>query len=140
MTLSMVFARSSLFSSLLISMGVVAGQPPVEPLEGGFPSPPDDAMQVCLNKPADTPCTFGRGDRADSGLCQYTDDKKYFACNPHAGEKRPPRPEDEEDTQPRLDDDMSEILKKDDQDVSNLQNKEQGVRRFPSHLIPTTSS
>lgn len=54
--------------------------PPPPP--GGKMRPiPQEAITACTGKRAGTVCAVGG---AGAGICQYTPDKKYFACKPNA--------------------------------------------------------
>jgi len=56
--------------------------------------PPEKAISVCSGKIAKSTCNFQGPRGAESGFCEYTPDKKYFACNPNRaaqGNNPPPR-------------------------------------------------
>lgn len=60
-------------------------QPPPPP--GGKMRPiPQEAITACTGKAVGVTCAAGP---AGAGTCQYTPDKKYFACKPNG---RPPGP------------------------------------------------
>ena len=60
-------------------------QPPPPP--GGKMRPiPQEAVTACTGKAVGAACAAGP---AGAGTCQYTPDKKYFACKPNG---RPPGP------------------------------------------------
>jgi len=55
--------------------------------------PPQMAISVCTGKVAKSPCVFQGTRGSESGFCEDTPDKKFFACNPNravqGGNKRP---------------------------------------------------
>jgi len=59
-------------------------QPPPPP--GGMRAIPQEAITACTGKAVGVTCNAGP---AGTGTCQYTPDKKYFACKPGG---RPPGP------------------------------------------------
>ena len=61
-------------------------QPPPPPPGGQMRPIPQEAITACTGKTVGATCAVGKG---GTGTCQYTPDKKYFACKP-AG--RPPGP------------------------------------------------
>jgi len=61
-------------------------QPPPPPPGGPMRPIPQEAITACTGKAVGTVCTVGKG---GAGTCQYTPDKKYFACKPSG---RPPGP------------------------------------------------
>lgn len=69
--------RPHYFSPVLMTIAFAVQAAP----QGEPPAPPDDAIQACVNQQEGGSCTVGNGDQ---GLCQYTPDQQYFACNPRA--------------------------------------------------------
>jgi hypothetical protein len=66
-----------------------AGMPPPPPSSGNFtgagkgagnpPPSPKSAIEACSGKAQGTVCTDGKME----GVCEYTPDKKFFACRPN---------------------------------------------------------
>ncbi|KGJ94405.1 hypothetical protein [Colwellia psychrerythraea] len=44
--------------------------------------PPQQAIDICLNKNENSACSFHGPSALEKGACEFTPDKQYFACNP----------------------------------------------------------
>lgn len=49
--------------------------------------PPQEAIDACLDEVAKTQCRFEGPKGLELGLCEYTPDEQYFACNPNPEQK-----------------------------------------------------
>ncbi|WDE05657.1 YHYH protein [Thalassomonas viridans] len=58
-------------------------EPPPKP-RGPGGQPPQQAIAICQDQAEFSQCQMSRGDRTETGYCEYTPDRKYFACNPNS--------------------------------------------------------
>ncbi len=65
------------------------------PTPGGVP--PQEAQTICAGKNEKELCEVPRPDGMESGWCEWTPDKKYFACNPKGYQKHKTQKGDEKD-------------------------------------------
>jgi len=91
---------------LLTSQVTFAQNPPVGP--GG--EPPQAAILACSDIAENTQCSFQGPRGLESGACEHTPDKQYFACNPSRENKQ-----------------------------VNSAAKTRQVKQYPSHLAPDSN-
>lgn len=113
------------------------------PLDG---MPPPSAIDACLNKTENSACEFSGRGGSDSGLCVFTGDKKYFACDPHGGKQRPgegpgangqeppPRPGESNDNADNGQEPPPRPGETNENGGENQSSTERGITRFPSYL------
>ena len=50
--------------------------------------PPQQAIEICVSKQENSSCRFQGPSTLESGVCEFTPDKQYFACNPNREDKQ----------------------------------------------------
>jgi len=102
-------------TKVLILLGLLTSQitfaQSSENKSGG--KPPQTAILACSDIAENTQCSFQGPRGLESGYCEHTPDKQYFACNPSRG---------------------NEQSRENKQD--NSADKTSQVKQYPSHLAP----
>ena len=83
------------------------------PEQGPGGKPPQTAILACSDIAESTQCSFQGPRGLESGSCEHTPDKQYFACKPARGNKQ----------------------SRENQHVDNG-DKTSWVKQYPSHLVP----
>lgn len=138
--MSLLPLRNGLALVLVLASSVWAQGPESgeNPPAGPGGTPPPSAIDACSNKTENSFCKFSGRGGSDTGLCVYTSDKQYFACDPHAGEQRPGPDEGQKPSNGQESADRSNEM--DNNGSSGRSSAERGVTRFPSPLFSTSDS
>ncbi len=76
-----------LFSLFMATELFAAEQSPQRPSR----KPPEQAIAVCQGQTEKASCEFHSHKGLESGVCEYTPDKKWYACKPTRPEEEPKR-------------------------------------------------
>lgn len=80
--------QKGIWGAIVLAGALTVSASAADSATGGRPSggpggngmqPPQEAISACFGKSAGDSCQAGR---AGAGVCEYTPDKKYFACRP----------------------------------------------------------
>ncbi len=93
--IGMVLSCLSLLLAPAFSTMAENSKPPVKNSEqrplpehrGG--KPPPQAIASCVDVSEQSACSFQGPRTLDRGICEFTPDKQYFACNPSRQAKQP---------------------------------------------------